>query len=142
MRCWSITRSLLLLTFALGCHREVEMLPLLERTIYTTDRFYDIQALSTDRAVMVGYAGKILETTNGGQTWERLPSGVDSALYTIRFTDAQHAWITGQDGVILHTGDGGKSWQKQESHAVFKDRDGSTQDLYLFGLYAIDNDHA
>ena len=44
--------------------------------------------------------------------------------------------------MILHTGDGGKSWQKQESHAVFKDRDGSTQDLYLFGLYAIDNDHA
>jgi photosystem II stability/assembly factor-like uncharacterized protein len=142
MRCWSITRSLLRLSFALGCHREVEMLPLLERTIYTTDRFYDVQALSTDRAVMVGYAGKILETTNGGQTWERLPSGVDSALYTIRFTDAQHAWITGQDGVILHTEDGGKSWQKQESHAVFKDRDGSAQDLYLFGLHAIDNDHA
>jgi photosystem II stability/assembly factor-like uncharacterized protein len=142
MRCWSITRSLLLLAFALGCHREVEMLPLLERTIYTTDRFYDIQALSTDRAVVVGYAGKILETTNGGQTWERLPSGVDAALYAIRFTDPQHAWITGQDGVILHTEDGGKNWQKQESHAVFKDRDGTSQDLYLFGLHAIDNDHA
>src|SRR2546429_7846617 len=93
MRCWSITRSLLLLTFALGCHREVEMLPLLERTIYTTDRFYDIQALSTDRAVMVGYAGKILETTNGGQTRGRLPCGVDSSPYPIRFTDRQHAWI-------------------------------------------------
>jgi len=57
MRCWSISRSLLLLAFALGCHREVEMLPLLERTIYTTDRFYDIQALSGDHAVVVGYAG-------------------------------------------------------------------------------------
>src|SRR5438876_8647268 len=142
MRCWSITRSLLLLTFALGCHREVEMLPLLERTIYTTDRFYDIQALSTDRAVMVGYAGKILETTNGGQTWERRPSGVESALYTIRFTDAQHAWISGQDGVILHTEDGGKTWQKQESNAIFQDTDGSKTQLYLFGLHALDQDHA
>src|SRR5262249_34251073 len=26
--------------------------------------------------------------------------------------------------------------------AVFKDRDGTSQDLYLFGLHAIDNDHA
>ena len=131
-----------LLALGLGCHREVEMVPLIEKTIYITDRFYDVQALSTDRAVVVGYGGKIIETTDGGRSWEQHPSGVENALYAVRFVDDQHAWISGQDGVILHTEDGGKTWQKQESNAIFQDTDGSKTQLYLFGLHALDQDHA
>src|SRR5438046_9856149 len=100
------------------CQREVEMVQLIEKTIYITDRFYDLQALSTARAVVVGYGGKIIETTDGGRSWEQRPSGVENALYAVRFVDDQHAWISGQDGVILHTEDGGKTWQKQESNAI------------------------
>lgn len=142
MRRSSLSGGLVLLLLCLGCHHEVEMVPLAERTIYTTDRFYDVQALSKDRAVVVGYGGKIIETTDGGRSWAPRPSGVDMALYAVRFTDDQHGWVSGQDGIILHTADGGKSWQKQESNAVFQDRDGSKQPLYLFGLHALDNDHA
>src|SRR5438876_852445 len=131
-----------LLAIGVGCHREVEMVPLIEKTIYITDRFYDVQALSTDRAVVVGYGGKIIETTDGGRSWEQHPSGVEHALYAVRFVDDQHAWISGQDGVILHTEDGGKTWQKQESNAIFQDTDGSKTQLYLFGLHALDQDHA
>ena len=131
-----------LLALGLGCHREVEMVPLIEKTIYITDRFYDVQALSTDRAFVVGYGGKIIETTDGGRSWAQHPSGVENALYAVRFVDDQHAWISGQDGVILHTEDGGKTWQKQESNAIFQDTDGSKTQLYLFGLHALDKDHA
>jgi len=133
--------ALIVLALALGCHREPEMLPLIERTIYVTDRFYDVQALTKDRAFVVGYGGKILETPDGGRTWEPRPSGVDTALYVVRFVDDQHGWIAGQEGVILHTADGGKSWQKQESHAVIKDGD-VEQPVYLFGLHALDAEHA
>jgi len=118
------------------------MVPLIEKTIYITDRFYDVQALSTDHAFVVGYGGKIIETTHGGQSWDTRPSGVETALYAVRFVDDQHAWISGQDGVILHTGDGGKTWEKQESNAIFQDTDGSKTQLYLFGLHALDKDHA
>ena len=48
MRRRSIPGGLALLTLVLGCHREVEMIPLAERTIYTTDRFYDVQAGSIE----------------------------------------------------------------------------------------------
>jgi len=128
--------------FALGCHREVEMVPLAERTIYTTDRFYDVQALSKDHAFVVGYGGKVLETKDGGFSWNILESGTDVALYAVRFTDEQHGFISGQDGLMLHTADGGKTWQKQESNAIFQDKDGSKQPLNLFGLWAADADHA
>ncbi len=141
MRRWCIPGGLALLAVGLGCHREVEMIPLIERTIYPTDRFYDVQALSTDRAFVVGYGGKILETGDGGRTWETRPSGVDNALYSVRFTDERHGWIAGQDGVVLHTDDGGKSWQKQEANAYIEEG-GVRQPVYLFALHAVDNDHA
>jgi photosystem II stability/assembly factor-like uncharacterized protein len=142
MRRASIPVGIALVILGLGCHREVEMIPLIEKTIYITDRFYDVQALTTDRAFAVGYGGKIVETTDGGRTWEQRPSGVDTALYGVRFTDPQHGWIAGQEGVILHTADGGKTWQQQQSNAIHEDTDGSKQNLYLFGIHAIDNDHA
>jgi len=137
-----IPGAVALVFLTLGCHREVEMVPLIERTIYTTDRFYDVQALSKDRAFVVGYGGKILETTDGGFSWEIRPSGVDTALYAVRFTDDQHGWIAGQEGIVLHTADGGRSWQPQTSNAIYEEKDGTKFPLYLFGLYAIDNEHA
>jgi photosystem II stability/assembly factor-like uncharacterized protein len=136
--------SILGLVLAIGCHREVEMLPLADRTINITDRFFGVQALSKDRAFVVGYAGTILETTDGGFTWVKHPSGVETALYDVHFADDQRGWISGQEGVILGTDDGGKTWTRQESHAIYVDprEPNVTQQLYLFGLFALDRDHA
>ena len=79
MRRPSIPVGIVLVALAMGCHREVEMIPLIERTIYPrTDRFYDVQALSKDRAIVVGYGGKIVETRDRGRNWTILPSGDDS----------------------------------------------------------------
>jgi photosystem II stability/assembly factor-like uncharacterized protein len=142
MRRSPIAGALALVLCALGCHREIEMVPLADRTIYTTDRFYDVQALSPERAFVVGYAGKILETTDGGRTWVQRPSGSDLALYSVRFADQEVGWISGQDGLILHTADGGKTWNRQESNAYFEDRETGKQPLFLFGLHALDRDHA
>jgi photosystem II stability/assembly factor-like uncharacterized protein len=143
MRRWQIGGALAVVLCALGCHPEVEMIPLADRTIYATDRFYDVQALSPDRAVVVGYGGKIVETTDGGRTWTARQSPSDLALYSLHFVDEQVGWISGQDGLILHTADGGKTWEKQESNATFEDHEsGTNQPLFLFGVHAIDHDHA
>ena len=134
----SIPLGLALCAMALGCHHEVEMIPLVERTIYTTDRFYDVQAMTKDRAIIVGYGGKIVQTGDGGTTWEVRPSGTDLALYAVRMVDENHGWIVGQEGLVLHTDDGGKTWQTQESNATFKETDGSSKRAYLFSLSALD----
>ena len=138
MRRRSIPLALALCALSLGCHREVEMVPLIERNIYVTDKFYDVQALTADRAFVVGYGGKILETTDGGNTWEVRPSGVDYSLFGIRMTDEKQGWIVGQEGLILHTADGGKTWQKQDSKATFTDSDGTPKQAYLFAIDALD----
>jgi photosystem II stability/assembly factor-like uncharacterized protein len=116
-----------------GCHREVDMTPLIDRKIAFTDRFYAVKAMSAERALVVGYNGKILETEDGGSTWNRKPSGTtDHALYSIVFVDNTHGWISGQDGLILHTTDGGKTWSPQNSDT----------DRYLFSITALDRQHA
>ena len=75
------------------------MPPMIDRKIALTDRFYDVAAMSPDRALVIGYGGKILETLDGGFSWTRIPSGTDDrGLFRITFGDANHGWIVGQDG--------------------------------------------
>ncbi len=115
-----------------GCHQEIELPPLKEQKISLIgDKFYAVKALSEKRALVVGYRGKILETTDQGQSWEVLRSGTDRALYDIKFGDDKNAWICGQSGIILHSSDGGKTWSEQKSGT----------NLYLFALHAIDAQH-
>jgi photosystem II stability/assembly factor-like uncharacterized protein len=138
MRRRSIPLGLALCALGLGCHHEVEMVPLVERTIYVTDKFYDVQALTKDRAFVVGYGGKILETGNGGSSWEIRPSGTEHSLFNVDMVDEKNGWVVGQEGLVLHTADGGKSWQPQEGNAKFTDSDGTPKLAYLFGLDALD----
>src|SRR5438094_925368 len=130
-----------LLAIGVGCHREVEMVPLIEKTIYITDRFYDVQALSTDRAVVVGDGGKTWRARkvameadlSGGESL----AAADPILYDIKFTDPEHGWIVGEFGKIMHTADGGETWHEQEmtlmeGTGIFDPLDLPT----LFGIYA------
>src|SRR5438093_719474 len=115
-----------------GCHPEVELPPLPEAKISIIgDRFFDVKALSADRALVVGYRGKILETNDAGRTWTIVSSPTDRALYNIRFADAQNGWICGQAGLILATKDGGKTWTEQHSNT----------DNYLFAIYPVSTTH-
>jgi photosystem II stability/assembly factor-like uncharacterized protein len=119
-----------LLSGALGCHHEAleDIPPADSRKITIADRFYDVVALDENKAIVSGYAGKILMTEDAGYTWSLINSGSDKALYAMRFPDAQHGWIVGQDGLILHSTDGGKTWGKQIS--------GTT--VYLFDVFFLD----
>jgi photosystem II stability/assembly factor-like uncharacterized protein len=98
-----------------ACHEEIKEVPLSNRLITISDKFYDVKALSPEKAIVVGYSGKILMTTDGGKTWQAKQSGTELALYNVKFADEQNGWVCGQDGLILHTTDGGETWQKQES---------------------------
>jgi photosystem II stability/assembly factor-like uncharacterized protein len=130
-----LTRAILaalLVAGAAGCHSQPESVPLIDRKIAITDKFYDVAALGPERAIVVGYGGKILETRDAGKTWALLPSGTDVALYSIEFVSADNGWIAGQDGLVLHTRDGGATWEPQTSGT----------ERYLFALSAVDAQHA
>jgi len=125
-RAWILAGATVLLC---ACHGSVpEDVPLFERKIAFPDKFYDVKAVSPDRAIVVGYAGKILITDDGGVSWQVIESGTRSALYSVDFVDSNEGWICGQEGVILHTLDGGNTWERQQSGTL----------TYLFALDFID----
>jgi photosystem II stability/assembly factor-like uncharacterized protein len=122
-------RSLLLaftVVASAGCHGDVEKTPLIDRKVYLTDKFYDVHAVSPERVIIVGYAGKILTTEDGGRSWAVRPSGTDNAIYKVRMLDQENGWAVGQSGTVLRTSDGGKTWQKVEAGT----------EAYLFSMAA------
>jgi photosystem II stability/assembly factor-like uncharacterized protein len=115
-RLWPLLGCLILFS---ACHQEINDVPLSNRLITISDKFYDVAALSPEKAIVVGYGGKILMTLDGGKSWQAKQSGTELALYSVKFADAQNGWVCGQDGLILHTKDGGETWRKQESGITF-----------------------
>jgi photosystem II stability/assembly factor-like uncharacterized protein len=63
---------------------------------------------------VVGSDAAILETNDGGKTWENRKLELDTDKY--RFTSISFAgdegWIVGDPGILLHTKDTGKSWER------------------------------
>ena len=109
----AVAVSAALLT-TVGCHREIEMIPMATQKVYVSDKFFDVAVMDEKRALVIGYGGKIIESTDGGFTWGQIDAGTSKSLYSIGFAPGgQAGWIVGQEGLILRTEDGGKSWTHQ-----------------------------
>jgi len=80
---------------------------------------------------IVGEFGKILHTTDGGQTWseqqntllgEEIVDALDlPTFYGIDCLNAQECVTVGLDGRIAATTDGGKTWAFQEVEGDFRE---------------------
>jgi photosystem II stability/assembly factor-like uncharacterized protein len=64
-----------------------------------------------------GKRGAVYRTTDGGQTWKRLPLGRVLTVRALFFLDWRHGWLMGEgpDGAtnLLATEDGGEQWLDQ-----------------------------
>ncbi|HEY5624202.1 MAG TPA: YCF48-related protein [Gammaproteobacteria bacterium] len=158
MRVWfrscGVSAAVVAVAVTAGCHGGGEWEPLTEQKIYVSDKFFDVAVLDPQRAIIIGYGGKIIETTDGGFTWSQIPSGTQKALFSIDFTaDGRTGWIVGEEGLVLKTTDAGKSWKAQEAvvwldsecndeeERRFRELDRPCQFAYLFALSVIDENN-
>ena len=63
----------------------------------------------------VGDSGTILNTTDGGATWDPQTSGTQHGLYSVYFVYSSTGWAVGDSGTILKTTNGGTIWTSQNS---------------------------
>lgn len=63
--------------------------------------------------------GQLYKTTDGGQNWTALNSGVASGIIrNITMFDLNNGWAVGDNGLILHTTNGGTTWTPQTSNTT------------------------
>ncbi len=75
----------------------------------------DISFTDEKHGFLVGTNRLILETNDGGISWEKrslaLPSEENFRLISIDF-EGDEGWIAGQPSLVMHTTDGGKNWNR------------------------------
>jgi len=63
--------------------------------------------------MLVGAAGVILHSSDGGLGWTERSNGTRSFLFDIAFSDANVAISVGGNGTVLRTTNAGNSWSLQ-----------------------------
>tara|TARA_Y100001968_G_scaffold255102_1_gene241144 strand:+ start:496 stop:1512 length:1017 start_codon:yes stop_codon:yes gene_type:complete len=75
----------------------------------------DISFVDDKKGFLVGTERLILETRDGGQSWEErkldLPVEGNFRLVSIDFI-GNEGWIVGQPGIVLHSDDAGNNWDQ------------------------------
>lgn len=77
----------------------------------TGNRVNAVFFLDANLGWRAGDVGEIFKTTDGGTTWVKQNSGINTAIQGIAFFDAQTGWATGAFGAVLRTSDGGSTWK-------------------------------
>ena len=121
-----LTTGLILLSP--GCKRSGWV----SQTSGTTKNLLGVWFTNADTGTVVGVAGTILNTTNGGDNWNIQQSGNGPVYWGVRFSGTRNGWIVGNGGTILHTTDGGIKWIQQSS--------GTSADLSR--IFCLDNNIA
>ena len=65
----------------------------------------------TMEGFVFGAEGTLLQTDDGGETWERLDPGTDADLFSVRFfADGRNGIIAGDERTLIFTTDAGQTW--------------------------------
>lgn len=110
-----LTGALFSLAFNLVAHAQswVQILPR-----PTSNWTHGIHFIDYYTGWTVGDGGEILKTTDRGNSWTSLNSGVSTVLSDIQFIDKNTGWIAGgagNQGLILKTTNGGTTWATKTS---------------------------
>ncbi|MGF1536711.1 MAG: photosynthesis system II assembly factor Ycf48 [Elainellaceae cyanobacterium] len=76
----------------------------------------DVGFIDSQHGWLVGKKTTLLETTDGGRTWEprELDLDGDEQVYNLNSVsfEGDDGWIVGEPSLLLHTKDGGESWSR------------------------------
>jgi photosystem II stability/assembly factor-like uncharacterized protein len=93
--------------------------------VIETPFLFDVKFTDPQNGLIAGLGGVILQTEDGGQTWDYRDSDASQGLYAIG-QGAKLAWAVGEKGLHRRSSDGGMTWERlpradafQEQHVFF-----------------------
>ncbi|MEL6989324.1 MAG: YCF48-related protein [Bacteroidota bacterium] len=79
------------------------------------DFFKDVIFIDDQIGYILGFAGTVLKSTNGGLNWDKIrnprPAG-ENVLRAMDFKDANLGYLVGDNGRVFKTTNGGESWSR------------------------------
>ena len=112
----------------------------------TNENHFDVACLDKSTVIVCGENGKILKSTDSGETWSVKFEKEGYDMIHVGFADAQVGYACGDScwwnsdnhkGVIVKTTDGGETWQETRNAIVWKTTDGGqsfTSTPFEFGM--------
>lgn len=88
--------------------------------------FIDIFMLDNSIGYIVGNAGHVYKTINGGSDWNPVTFPTNLGLNSVSFVNENTGWVLGEGTALYKTTDGGNSWHHQVS---------SLNNVNLFGIH-------
>ena len=85
----------------------------------------DLQFIDDDTGFITTSNGKLIKTTDSGNSWNVQLVRANTVFTRVFFVTAQTGWVIGKNGLVLKTADGGSTWTEQPA--------GTTADLN--GIY-------
>lgn len=80
---------------------------------YGTPNFYNlsgIDVIDAQNIFAVGYQGRAIKSTDGGNSWIELNLNINTSLYDVTFANTTTGWVSGEAGKVYKTTDGGQTW--------------------------------
>ncbi len=75
-----------------------------------TENLNDVYCVTENIAIVVGNAGTLLKTTDGGENWVQKNAETAMNLTKVKFVNATNGYAVGENGTLLKTTDAGESW--------------------------------
>lgn len=81
----------------------------------TAQRLNGVHFVNANLGWIVGDAGTLRVSYDGGETWTPQSPGTQEDLRDVYFINSSVGWVVGSEGTVLHTRDGGQTWSPQNS---------------------------
>lgn len=117
IRLWqSLVMGLVVVLLCTGCGflPSLDFNPWEVLQLPTKSTVLDLSFINSKHGWLVGSNALLMETLDGGRTWEPRSLALDTEDYrfaSVSFSGSE-GWIAGQPSVLLHTTDGGQSWER------------------------------
>lgn len=117
LKLWKRILTLLaVVTLCVGCAKipSTSVNPWSVIQLPTKANIQDITFINPNHGWLVGSNATLLETTDGGETWQQYLLNLDEekALLTSVSFSGKEGWIVGKPSILLHTEDEGKTWTR------------------------------
>lgn len=79
------------------------------------DNLFAIEFSDEKHGIIAGESGRVLRTSDGGESWTLSYIGTSELIRRVSFIDLRHAWAVGHRGSVFHSENGGETWTQQRA---------------------------